>query len=94
MNYWLLLADPKVYGFDQLVKDKKTTWDGISGSLAQKHMRSFKKGDLVLIYHTAPDKAVASHGYATAVGTGSKLRLRSSSRSYFPVPVAVACFIF
>ena len=58
MSHWLLLADPKVYGFDQLVKDKKTTWDGISGSLAQKHMRNFKEGDLALIYHTAPDKAV------------------------------------
>ena len=66
MNYWLLLADPKVYGFDQLVKDKKTTWDGISGSLAQKHMRSFKKGDLVLIYHTAPDKAVVGSAKITS----------------------------
>jgi predicted RNA-binding protein with PUA-like domain len=58
VNHWLLLADPKSYGFEDLVKDKKTVWDGISGSLAQKHMRSFKAGDKVLIYHTAPDKAV------------------------------------
>ena len=58
MNYWLLLADPKAYGFDDLERDKKTVWDGISGSLAQKHLRAFKKGDMALVYHTAPDKAV------------------------------------
>ena len=58
MSYWLLLADPKAYGFDQLQTDGRTVWDGISGSLAQKRLRTFKNGDSVLIYHTAPDKAV------------------------------------
>ncbi|HYK88122.1 MAG TPA: EVE domain-containing protein [Acidobacteriota bacterium] len=58
MNYWLLLADPKAYSFDQLQADGRTVWDGISGSLAQKRLRTFKKEDRALIYHTAPDKAV------------------------------------
>ena len=38
---------------------------------------------------TAPVSADASHGYATAVGTGSRLRHRSSSASYLPVPVFI-----
>jgi predicted RNA-binding protein with PUA-like domain len=58
MSYWLLLADPKSYGFGELERDRHTPWDGITGSLAQKRLRSFKKGDRALIYHTAPDKAV------------------------------------
>jgi len=58
MNFWLLLADPKSYGIGELIDDGKTVWDGVTGSMAQKHMRSFKKGDKALIYHTAPDKAV------------------------------------
>ncbi len=58
MSYWLLLADPSAYGFDKLANDKRTVWDGISGSLAQKRLRTFAKGDRALIYHTAPDKAV------------------------------------
>jgi hypothetical protein len=33
-------------------------------------------------------QAVSSQGCATAVGTGGRLRHRSSSSSYFPVPVA------
>ena len=37
---------------------------------------------------SAPASAVASQGCATAVGIGSRLRQRSSSCSYFPVPVS------
>lgn len=58
MSYWLLLADPKSYGFDDLLRERKTVWDGITGSLAQKRLRDFRSGDLGLIYHTSPDKAV------------------------------------
>ncbi|MBI4456865.1 MAG: EVE domain-containing protein [Acidobacteria bacterium] len=58
MNYWLLLADPKSYSFDDLEKDQRTVWNGIVGSVAQKHMRTMKKGDTTLVYHTAPDKRV------------------------------------
>jgi predicted RNA-binding protein with PUA-like domain len=65
MSYWLLLADPKSYSYDQLQKDRRTVWDGISGSLAQKRLRTFQKGDRALVYHTAPDKAVI--GTATIV---------------------------
>ena len=36
---------------------------------------------------SAPARAVSSQGCATAVGTGSRLRQRSSSASYLPVPV-------
>jgi predicted RNA-binding protein with PUA-like domain len=58
MNYWLVLADPKSYSFNNLLHDRTTRWDGIAGSMAQKHLRSFSRGDEVLVYHTAPDKAV------------------------------------
>jgi len=56
--FWLLLADPKSYSFDDLEKQKRAVWDGIAGSLAQKHMRDMSLDDVALIYHTAPDKAV------------------------------------
>ena len=42
-NYWLLLADPKSYRYDDLEKEKRTVWDGIAGSLAQKHMRDSRR---------------------------------------------------
>ena len=52
MNYWLAKSEPNVYSWDQLVKDKKTTWDGVRNYAARIHLRSMKKGDEVLFYHS------------------------------------------
>ncbi len=38
-------------------RDKKTRWDGVSNALALKHIRSMKKGDRALIYHTGDERA-------------------------------------
>jgi len=58
MARWLLKTEPDCYSWHQLVKDKKTVWDGVSNALALKHIRTMKKGDLALIYHTGNEKAV------------------------------------
>ncbi|MEO6837507.1 MAG: EVE domain-containing protein [Ginsengibacter sp.] len=52
MNYWLAKSEPAVYSWEQLVKDKKTTWDGVRNYSARIHLRSMKKGDEVLFYHS------------------------------------------
>ena len=97
MDYWLLMADPESYGFDQLEKEPRAVWDGIKGSLAQKHMRSIRKGDSALVYHTAPDKAVVgmarvlSEPYADPKDSEGKrvvVDLRASGRLKSPVSLA------
>lgn len=55
---WALLADPESYGWTQLVSEKRAVWDGIKNARAQQNLRQCKVGDLALIYHTAPDKAI------------------------------------
>jgi predicted RNA-binding protein with PUA-like domain len=52
MNYWLVKSEPSTYGWEKLVKDKKTTWDGVRNYAARIHLRSMKKGDEVLFYHS------------------------------------------
>ena len=52
MNYWLVKSEPSAYGWDQFVKDKKTTWDGVRNYAARTHLRSMKKGDEVFFYHS------------------------------------------
>lgn len=52
MNYWLVKSDPDTYSWQDLLKDKKTTWDGVRNYAARIHLRSMKKGDQVLIYHS------------------------------------------
>ena len=57
MARWLLKTEPDCYNWDALARDKKTTWDGVANALALKHIRTMKKGDLALIYHTGNERA-------------------------------------
>src|SRR5438067_2082610 len=57
MAFWLLKTEPDGYSWETLVRDKKTTWSGVSNALALKHIRTMKKGDLALIYHTGAERA-------------------------------------
>ena len=56
-NYWFFLSDPEDYHLDDLFKKKKDVWDGVHGSMAQKYIGEMKKGDLIVGYHTAPEKS-------------------------------------
>ena len=56
MAYWLLKTEPDCYAWADLEKEKKTTWDGVTNALALKHIRTMKKGDLALIYHTGGER--------------------------------------
>jgi predicted RNA-binding protein with PUA-like domain len=58
MAYWLFKEEPDHYSLDDLVRDKRTVWDGVENNLALKHLRSVQKGDRVLYYHTGKEKAV------------------------------------
>lgn len=55
---WLLKTEPSGYSWNDLKSEGKTTWDGVRNSLALSHIRSMKKGDRVLIYHTGSEKAI------------------------------------
>ena len=57
---WLFKEEPTHYSFDDLVKDGKTSWTGVKNPLAQKHLRSVKKGDRIFYYHTGDEKAVVA----------------------------------
>jgi predicted RNA-binding protein with PUA-like domain len=52
MNYWLIKSEPFKYSFDQLIKDKKTFWDGVRNYQARNNLRAMKKDDLLLFYHS------------------------------------------
>ncbi|MEP7128560.1 MAG: EVE domain-containing protein [Chitinophagales bacterium] len=58
MNYWLVKSDPETYGWEHLVKDKKTDWTGIRNYAARIHLKGMKKGDLVLFYHSQQSQAI------------------------------------
>lgn len=63
---WLFKTEPSVYSYQQLVKDKRTMWDGVANNLALKHLQDIKKGEPIFIYHTGEEKAAV--GVAKALG--------------------------
>ncbi len=56
MAYWLFKQEPSTYSYSQLESDRTTVWDGVRNNLALKHLRSVKKGDKALFYHTGEEK--------------------------------------
>ncbi|MBL0742535.1 EVE domain-containing protein [Chryseolinea lacunae] len=58
MNYWLMKTEPSTFSWDDLVRDKKTGWDGVRNFQARNNLKAMKKGDLAFIYHSMEDKAV------------------------------------
>ncbi len=66
MNYWLIKSEPGTYSWDDLVRDKKTHWDGVRNYTARIHIKDMKKGDLCLFYHSVNQKCCM--GVAKVVG--------------------------
>jgi predicted RNA-binding protein with PUA-like domain len=58
MATFLLKTEPEAYSWDDLVREGRTTWTGVTSAPAQKHMRSIRKGDEVLVYHTGDEKRI------------------------------------
>lgn len=57
-QYWLMKSEPYKYSFAQLLKDGRTTWDGVRNFEARNNLRSMKKGDLAFFYHSNEGKEI------------------------------------
>jgi predicted RNA-binding protein with PUA-like domain len=63
---WLFKEEPTHYSWDDFVRDGKTVWSGVKNPVAQRNLRSVRKGDAVFYYHTGNQKSVV--GIAKAAG--------------------------
>jgi predicted RNA-binding protein with PUA-like domain len=54
----LVKSDPDTYGWDELVRDGGTRWDGVRNPEARNNLAAMKPGERVLFYHSGADKAV------------------------------------
>jgi predicted RNA-binding protein with PUA-like domain len=57
-RHWVLKTEPSTYGFPDLVRERRTRWEGVSNAVALKHLRSMLEGDAALIYHTGNEKSL------------------------------------
>ena len=55
---FLVKSEPFVYSFDQLLAEKKTSWDGVRNFEARNAMRAMKKDDTLLYYHSNEGKEI------------------------------------
>ncbi len=52
MAHWLLKTEPDVFGYDDLVANRREGWDGVRNYTARIHLRAMRKGDTAILYHS------------------------------------------
>jgi predicted RNA-binding protein with PUA-like domain len=57
-RHWLVKQEPTAYSWDDLVRDGRTTWDGVRNHQARGNLQAMQQGDRVLFYHSVKDPAV------------------------------------
>jgi predicted RNA-binding protein with PUA-like domain len=63
MSYFLAKTDPDTYSLDDLEREKKTAWDGVTNPQAVRAIREMRPSDRVFIYHSGGESAIV--GLAT-----------------------------
>lgn len=67
MKYWLIKSEPDVFGYDALVRDGRTRWDGVRNYQARNNLRAMEVGDLCIFYHS--NIGLAAVGIAVVLTT-------------------------
>jgi predicted RNA-binding protein with PUA-like domain len=63
MKYFLAKTEPGTYSIDDLERDHRTAWDGVTNPQAVRAIREMRPGDRVFIYHSGGVSSVV--GLAT-----------------------------
>ena len=68
MAYWLMKSEAVKYGWDNLVRDGGTDWDGVRNNAARLHLRAMKPGDEAFFYHSMGERAIVGIMRVTGAG--------------------------
>ena len=52
MQYWLMKSEPSKYSWDDLVRDKRTIWDGTRNHQVAIYLKLMAMGDQIFFYHS------------------------------------------
>jgi predicted RNA-binding protein with PUA-like domain len=58
-GHWLMKSEPAKYGFEDLVRDGHTVWDGVRNAQAAIFLKTMKVGDEAFFYHSQIGLCVA-----------------------------------
>lgn len=96
-QYWLVKQEPEAYAWEQFLRDRRTTWDGVRNYQARNHLKSMRVGDQVLFYASVGPKEV--QGIATVRreafpdptdDTGEWVTVELEAGETLPQPVTLA----
>jgi predicted RNA-binding protein with PUA-like domain len=51
-------SEPDAYSWDDLVKKKSTTWDGVRNHQAANNMKAMQLGDRCFFYHSGDERSI------------------------------------
>ncbi len=68
MAYFLAKTDPETYSIDDLAREKKTVWDGVTNPQAVRAIKEMRAGDRVFVYHSGADAAIVGMAVVGADG--------------------------
>lgn len=95
MAYWLMRSEPDVYGWDDLVRDGGTEWDGVRNYTARNFLKEMAVGDLSIFYHSNKEKAAVGVMEITRAwqpdgedGKWASVRVEPRDKLANPVPLA------
>ncbi|MEQ8165215.1 MAG: EVE domain-containing protein [Alphaproteobacteria bacterium] len=58
MAYWIMKSEPETYAWAEMVRDKRTHWDGVRNYQASNNMKAMKKGDRAFFYHSGKERRI------------------------------------
>ena len=58
MRHWLIKSEPAAYGWDRLVAEGGTLWDGVRNHRAAMNLRAMQAGDRAFFYHSVTGKEI------------------------------------
>lgn len=58
MRYWLIKSEPGKYGWDDLVREGSTLWDGVRNHRAANNLRAMQQGEQAFFYHSVKGKEI------------------------------------
>jgi predicted RNA-binding protein with PUA-like domain len=67
-RYWLMKSEPASYGWDRLVEDGGTVWDGVRNHTAKLNLQAMKAGDEAFFYHSVTGKEIVGVVEITRAG--------------------------
>lgn len=86
MATWLLKTEPSEFSWEDLVRDRRSRWDGVANPTAVRHLRAMAAGELAIVYHTGNQKQAV--GIAEVVEAGDVPTVKVKKKLAAPVPLA------